>query len=118
MEYKNDAIYLKDEKIIKPTIIKQINKFKKDHTYFPTNRVIFNKRKHNFSIARIVYHCFVEQFNYEDSRIVIICKDGNNFNIRPANLRKVTNSQKQQRTVARKRFRSPYSNLSDKLRRK
>lgn len=118
MEYKNGAIYVKEEKIIKPTIIKHVNKFKKDHTYFLTNRVIFNKRKHNFTIARIVYYCFVEQFNYEDSSIVIICKDGDNFNIRPSNLRKVTISQKQQRTVERKRFRSPYSNLSDKLRRK
>jgi len=118
MEYKNGAIYLKEEKIIKPTIIKQINKFKKDHTYFLTNRVIFNKRKHNFTIARIVYYCFVEQFKYEDSRRVIICKDGDNFNIRLSNLQRVTISQKQQRTVERKRFRSPYSNLSDKLRRK
>jgi len=118
MEYKNGAIYLKEEKIIKPAIVKQINKFKKDHTYFLTNRVIFNKRKNNFTIARIVYCYFVEQFNYEDSRIVIICKDGDNFNIRPSNLRKVTISQKQQRIVERNRFQSPYSTLSDNLRRK
>jgi hypothetical protein len=118
MEYKNGAIYLKEEKIIKPTIIKQINKFKKDHTYFLTNRVIFNKRKHNFTIARIVYYCFVEQFNYEDSRIVIISKDGDNFNIRPSNLLKVTISQKQLRIVERNRFQSSYSTLSDNLRRK
>ncbi len=118
MEYKNGAIYLKEEKIIKPTIIKQINKFKKDHTYFLTNRITFNKRRLNLTIARIVYYCFVEQFNYEDSRIVIICKDGDNFNIRPSNLRKVTISQKQQRIVERNRFQSPYSTLSDNLRRK
>lgn len=118
MEYKNGAIYLKEEKIIKPTIVKQPNKFKKDHTYFLTNKVVFNKRKHNFTIARIVYYLFVEEFDYEDSSIVIICKDGNNFNIRPSNLRKMSLSQKQKRTVERKRFRSPYSNLSEKLKKK
>jgi hypothetical protein len=95
MEYKNGAIYLKNEKIIKPTIVKQPNYFKKDHTYFLSNRVIFNKRKHNFTIARIVYYLFVEQFDYDDSGIVIICKDANNFNIRPSNLRKMRLSQKQ-----------------------
>jgi hypothetical protein len=118
MEYKNGAIYLKEEKIIKPTIVKQPNKFKKDHTYFLTNRVIFNKKKHNFTIARIVYYLFVGQFDYEDSSIVIICKDGNNFNIKPSNLRKISISQKQKRTVERKRFRSPYSTLSEKLKKK
>lgn len=118
MEYKNGVIYLKEEKIIKPGIIKQVNKFKKDNTCFLTNRVIFNKRKHNFTIGRILYYCFIEHFNYEDSDRVIICKDGDNFNLRPSNLRKVTISQKQQRTVERKRFRSPYSTLSEKLKKK
>ena len=115
MEYKNGAIYLKQEKLIKPTIIRQPNKFKKDFTYFLTNRVVFNKKKHHFTIARIVYYCFVEQFDYENSDIVIICKDGNNFNIKPSNLKKVTISQRQKRTVQRKRFRIPYTTLSKTL---
>lgn len=118
MQYKNGAIYLKEEKIIKPTIVKQPNKFKRDHSYFLTNRVILNKKRHNFTIARIVYYCFVEQFDYDDSTIVIICRDGDNFNIKPSNLRKVSLSEKQQRTVVRKRFRSPYSNLTERLKKK
>jgi hypothetical protein len=118
MEYKNGAIYLKEEKIIKPTIVKQLNKFKNDYTYFLTNRVVFNGRKHNFTIARIVYFKFVGKFAYSNSRAVIICKDGDNFNIRPSNLRRVSLSQKQRRTVERERFRSPYSTLSEELRKK
>jgi hypothetical protein len=109
---------LKEEKIIKPGIIKNFNKFKKDYAHFIINRVIFNKRRHYFTIARIVYYSFVESFNYSDSGIAIICRDGNNYNIRPSNLQKVTISQKQRRTVKRKRFRSPYSNLSDQLKKK
>lgn len=50
--------------------------------------------------------------------MVIICKDGDNFNIRPSNLRKVTLSQKQKRTVERERFQSPYSTLTEKLKKK
>lgn len=118
MKYKNGAIYTKREKIIKPSIIHQSNKFKKDYTYFLTNRIILKKKRYNFTIARIVYYCFVERFNYADPSIVIICGDGDNFNIRASNLAKVTRSQKQQRIVKRKRFLSPFSNLSPKLREK
>src|SRR5450432_4205633 len=79
MLYKNGAIYLKPEKIIKPTIVKQFNKFKNDYSYFIVNRVIFKQRRYNFSIARLVYYTFVEQFDLADHGIVIICKDENNF---------------------------------------
>src|SRR5687767_12621688 len=72
MKYKNGAIYTKKEKIIKPSIIHQPNKFTRDNTYFLTNRVILKKKKYNFTIARIVYYCFVERFNYTDPSVVII----------------------------------------------
>lgn len=90
MKYKNGAIYLKEEKIIKPGIIHQPNKFKKDTTCFLRNRVVFKKKKYSFTIARIVYHCFVEHFDYADPNVVIICRDGDNFNIKASNLAKVT----------------------------
>lgn len=118
MKYANGAIYVKEEKIIKPGIINQPNNFKKDKTYFLTNRVILKKKKYNFTIARIVYYSFVERFNYADSNIVIICRDGDNFNIQASNLVKVTRSQKQQRITERKRFLSPFANLSPPLRKK
>ena len=76
------------------------------------NRVIFKKRKYNYSIARLVYNIFVEPFDIDSHSIAIICKDENNFNIKPGNLKKVSWSEKQQRTVARKRFRSPLLNLT------
>jgi hypothetical protein len=88
MQYKNGAIYLKPEKIIKPSIVKQYNKFKKDYSSFLVNRVIFKNRRHNYSVGRLVYNIFVEKFNMKNRSIVIISKDENNFNIRPSNLKK------------------------------
>jgi hypothetical protein len=118
MPYKNGVIYLKPEKIIKPTIIRQPNKFKKDYTYFLVNRVIFNKKRYNFTIARLVYYCFVTPFKLEDHHVVVLCKDSNNFNIKPSNLAIATISEKQQRTIKKKRFRSPFFDLSEKVREK
>ena len=118
MLYKNGAIYLKPEKIIKPTIVKHFNKFKNDYSNFLINRVIFKKRKHNFTNARLVYYSFVEQFDLADHTIAIICKDENNFNIRPANLKKVSAGEKKQRSITRKRFRSPFLDLTPASRKK
>jgi len=111
MQYKNGAI-LKPQKIIKPAIVKQFNKFKNDYSCFLVNRVTFKNSRHNFSIARLVYYSFVGKFDIDDHNIVIICKDGNNFNIRPDNLKKGSVGEKQQRTVTRKRFKSPFLKLT------
>jgi hypothetical protein len=113
MQYRNGAIYLKPEKIIKPQIVRLPNKFKKDYTYFLAGRVILSGRKYNITIARMVYHCFVEPFDLEDQGIVILCKDTDNFNIHPSNLKMATKSQKQRRAVARKRFKSPLLDMSE-----
>ncbi|HUZ60670.1 MAG TPA: NUMOD4 domain-containing protein, partial [Hanamia sp.] len=40
MTYRNGAIYIKPEKIIKPMIIRQKNKLKNDFTQFLVNRVM------------------------------------------------------------------------------
>ena len=114
MQYRNGAIYLKPEKIIKPQIVRQPNKFKKDYTYFLAGRVTLSGRKYNMTIARMVYYCFVEPFDLEDQDVVILCKDADNFNIHPSNLQMATKSQKQQRTVTRKRFKSPFLDLTEK----
>jgi hypothetical protein len=112
MQYRNGAIYLKPEKIIKPQIIRQLNKLKKDFTYFLTARVTLSGVRHTISIARMVYYCFVETFDLKDPNKLVICKDCNNFNIRPSNLQLITKSQKQKRAIVRKRFRSPLLDLS------
>ena len=113
MQYRNGAIYMKPEKIIKPQIIRQPNKFKKDYTYFLAGRVTLSGRRFNLTLARMVYYCFVEPFDMEDQDIVIICRDADNFNIHPSNLEMATKSQRQLRTIARKRFKSPFLDMTE-----
>src|SRR5689334_22254904 len=65
MQYRNGAFYIKPEKIIKPQIVRQPNKFKKDYTYFLAGRVTLSGKRYNITVARMVYYCFVEQFDLE-----------------------------------------------------
>ncbi|MFT3705486.1 MAG: NUMOD4 domain-containing protein [Agriterribacter sp.] len=118
MQYKNGAIYLKEERIIKPMIIKKRNTVKNDFASFLCNRVIFNKVKYNFTLSRLVYSCFVKHLNADDKTVVVICKDGDNFNIKPSNLKLVSISQKQQRIVDTNRFFTPFADLSPENREK
>ena len=112
MQYKNGAIYVKPEKIIKPSIVKAKNKFKNDYSYFLVNRIKLGGVRLNITLSRMVYHCFVEPFNLDDEKIVIICKDTDGVNVKPNNLMKATLSDRANRTVARGRMESTFKNLS------
>lgn len=116
MTYKNGAVYVKPEKIIVPTIIANPNKFKNDQTLFLTNRVVLHGRRYNLTIARLVYYCFVQEFDLADYDSFIVCKDGNGLNIRPSNLQLVGRAEKQQRMVTRGRFSSPLLKLDEAAR--
>lgn len=116
MLYRNGLIYLKQEKIIKPAIVRQFNNYKQDYTSFLVNRVKFNGIRYNLSIARLVYHCFVENFDLSNNRIILFYKDGDSLNIRPSNLRTATLNEKQRRISLNKRTISPFSFFSKKIR--
>lgn len=118
MQYHNGAIYVKPEKIIKPDIRKALNKFIGDYVSFLTARVTLFGKRYNYTIARLVYHCFVTPFNMEDSRILVLTKDCDNFNIVPSNLFAATHEQKQKRIFQRSRAQSPLLDLPDALRQK
>lgn len=110
--YKNGAVYTMKEKIIKPGVIEHPNQFKKDFSRFLTGRVILEGKRHNFMLARLVYHCFVRSFDLSNHAVVVLCKDGDNFNIRPSNLQVASGMEKQRRVIQRKRFRSPLLDLT------
>jgi hypothetical protein len=116
MTYKNGAVYVKTEQIIKPAIVKLPNRYKKDDTSFLVARVTLDGIRYNFTVARLVYHCFVSQFDMHDHSLFILAKDTDNFNLRPANLQISTRSDKQRRAVARNRFRSPLLDISQHVR--
>lgn len=117
-QYKNGAIYLKEEKIIKPGIVQHPNQFKKDFNRFLTIRITVDGKRHNFTVARLVYHCFVRPFDLGNHAIVILCKDGDNFNIRPSNLKMASRKEKQERVIQRKRFRSPLLDLTEEAKKR
>lgn len=96
-EYSDGRVFLRPERIIKPVLMKIYNKFTKDHIYFLRTAITLHKQKYYYSLARLVYHCFIEPIKEKDDSFVIIPKDGNGKNIRLSNLKKATLSEKQQR---------------------
>lgn len=99
LEYSDGRVYLKPEKIIKPVLMKIPNRFTKDNVHFLWTKVILYKQKYNFSLARLVYHCFKEPIVPGEDLMVILAKDGNSLNITPSNLVKASISEKQRRMV-------------------
>jgi NUMOD4 motif len=118
LQYKNGAVYTKPEKIIKPAIRTAKNKFKNDFTRFLVNRVTLYGIRYNLTLSRIVYYCFVANFNLDDQKTLILCRDGDGLNIHPKNLVKSTISDRAKRTVARRRMKSTFKNLSKEFREK
>jgi len=97
LEYSDGRLYLKPEKIIKPVKMKVPNKFVNDHVFFLRTTVTLYKQKYNYSLARLVYHCFIKPFRIDDDSIVILTKDRNGLNIKPSNLKMASIAEKQQR---------------------
>lgn len=97
LEYSDGRIFFKPEKIIKPVVMKIPNSFTNDHLFFLRSTVTLFKQKHNFSIARLVYHCFKKPIDLNDESIVILTKDHNGLNIKPSNLIEASLSKKQKR---------------------
>lgn len=95
--YSDGRVFIKPEKIIKPFLVKFPNGFVKDDIYFLRTAFTLYKQKYNFSVARLVYHCFIKPINLHDQSFVIMTKDGDGRNILPPNLIKASLSDKQQR---------------------
>ena len=85
--YKNGALYILPDKLIKPQIIYSKNNFKNDYPEFVTSRVVLNGTRYNFMLARLIYYLFVRKYDMNDNRKIILCKDTNNLNIIPTNLK-------------------------------
>ena len=97
LEYSDGRVYIKPEKIIKPVLEKIPNRFMKDNAHFLRTSVTLHKQKYNFSLARLVYHCFKKPIELDEGLVVILAKDGNSLNITPSNLIMASIAAKQQR---------------------
>ncbi|HWK03818.1 MAG TPA: NUMOD4 domain-containing protein [Puia sp.] len=96
LEYSDGRVYIKPEKIIKPMLVKAPNRFMNDHVHFLRTSVTLYHQKYNFSLARLVYHCFKKPIEPGSDLVVILAKDGNSLNITPSNLIMASISEKQQ----------------------
>ena len=79
-------------------------------------KVVAEGKRFAFSVSRMVYHCFIEPFDLDDKRIVILFKDTDNLNINSFNHILADLNQKRQRVAERERFKSPLLELSEQKR--
>jgi hypothetical protein len=112
MTYKNGAVHIKREQILKPEIRWHHNRYKKDYSAYLGASPVLAGRRYNFSIARLVYCSFHRDLDYHDSSKVIFYTDGDSFHIHPSNLYVATLSEKQKRMKDLRRSPSPFHKLS------
>jgi len=110
--YKNGAVYVKPEKIIKPEIRWHHNRYKNDYTAYLAVRVAVAKSIYNFTLARLVHCTFRNSFDYYDYSKVIFYLDGDTFNVSLSNLRPATYSEKQKRIKELGRSPNPFYKLT------
>ena len=116
IQLRNGASLPQPEKIIKPFNQRGYNKSIGDYIPCLTGCITIARKRHYFTIVRMVYYCFVEQFDLYDRSITILTRDRNNFHITPANLIRATVQEKLQRVGTRRQLSNHYHKLSEEVR--
>ncbi len=112
--YSNGIIYHERPMIMKPYVHKHRNEFKGDFKTYLSITLTVEGVRYRYTVARLVYYCFVKEMDLEDKSIVIFYKDNDSFNLSPQNLRIATLSEKQKRIKELGRSPSPLHKLSRK----
>lgn len=104
LENTNGKITHYKERIQAQKLTLYYNKYLKEHSGHLNARIQINRVIHSISVGRVVYYCFVEQFDLSDSKILISYKDYNRLNTTPENLFKtdISGLQKHAATAGRK----------------
>ncbi len=102
--YSNGQLRQIKEKILTPELAVQKNKSVQDNSYYLRIKMMLAGVVYNFSVARLVYYCFVKKFDLSDYSLVVLAKDCDSKNIRPDNLILVNISRKQKRIFERDRL--------------
>lgn len=110
--YTNGVIYRERPMIMKPYVHRHKNEFKGDYKTFLSITLTVEGVRYRYTVARLVYHCFVEPMELDDHSRVIFYKDNNSFNLVPQNLRAATLSEKQKRIKELRRSPSPLHKLT------
>jgi hypothetical protein len=90
--------------ILKTDIVVKKNMTVEDEIFFLRIKIMRSGAIYDFSIPRLVYYCFVTEFDLSDYSLVVLCKDGNGKNVNPKNLALVDLHSKQRRIYDRNRF--------------
>lgn len=112
--YSNGVIYRERPMIMKPYVHQHRNEFVGDYKSYLSITLTVEGIRYRFTIARLVYHCFVKPMDLHDKSLVIFYKDGDSFHLTPQNLRSATLSEKQKRIKELRRSPSPLHKLSRK----
>lgn len=96
------------EQIILPALNKSYNSYIKDYIYALQTGVRIDGTIFRFQPHRMVYYCFIEEFDLNDRDIIIVV-EGNGFDIRPEKLLKVNAKEKSHRMYNIGRQPSPFN---------
>jgi NUMOD1 domain len=110
--YKNGAVIIKKEMILKPEVQYHYNRYKNDYSPCLHASPVLAGCRYNFSVARLVYCTFKNDLEYYDPGYVIFFKNKDPFDILPSNLYAATISEKQKRMKVLGRSPNPFHKLS------
>jgi hypothetical protein len=102
--YANGKVIFKQARIIMAGVSPAPNYFAGDFTYQLMIALSVNRKVVRYSVARLVYHCFVSVIELKDERICIVQRDGDGLNCHYKNLLALRRTQKQKRIYERNRI--------------
>ncbi|MBD3906395.1 NUMOD4 domain-containing protein [Chryseobacterium sp. Ch-15] len=94
------------ERIMKLIFVKQVNAYLTSCSYNVHCTLSLDGKKYRKSVARLVYHHFVEKFDMNDRLIVIISNDDNGLHVNFGNLLKISVREKRLKTFYNNRARN------------
>lgn len=96
------------EKIIRSYPVRRYNKSVKDFNYFLSASITIERQRVKLSVGRLVYYVFIDQFNLEDTQLVVYAKNGDGKDIKPTNLKLVDLKAKAKRIFERGRLKRTF----------
>ncbi|MGN6495146.1 MAG: NUMOD4 domain-containing protein [Agriterribacter sp.] len=101
-------------RILKQKVAKDFNKITGDAMISMQVALSLETNMHYYNVRRLVYNAFNQRIDYDKDGLYVINKDGDGFNNSITNLRLVTKSYKQHRSIARGRQDFEYLRVIDR----
>lgn len=88
------GVYTLPAMIRKAVVNKDLNMHARDWTYRLQIVLQYRNKKYSFQVARLVYFCFVKQFDLKDTSLVVSTLNVDGLDVRPDNLVLLTQAEK------------------------